>query len=103
MCTVDVRTIREKGKRKYRNVVGFINLTLGYFLASVCPISEYAALCNLLFVAIFVFVILGIEELLVRVIARCLLRNDEQIPYVVLKDYGADTAITGEEIDAICK
>lgn len=102
MCTIEARILRKKATRKYRNVAGFVNLTLGYLLAAISPSPEFAQLCNFLFVILFVALILITEEILIRFLVKRFFIEDEKVPYETLAKYGADTIITSKELNEIC-
>lgn len=101
-CIIEKNRIQRAAREIYLNIFAFLDVIVGYVLGYFAVIvyePVYAAICTILITAI----IIGVEMLVVKILASIFFVRDEIVPYEKLETMGVETAITQDEINALFK
>lgn len=101
-AVLDVLRVRECVIEIYSSRVAFIYIAIGYALSVFGEKGDVASVTILLMIFVASGVLIGVEYLLARVVARVIYKDDIKISYADLPEYIDRTAST-KDIDELMK
>lgn len=97
-CVIPKGKLQESAYKIYLNAAAFLDLVVGYLLASFSPVSPYSQWETVGGVAVGTIILLAGEYLFSKKLSAAIYSKDIDVPYSELEKNGVDTVATDKEV-----